>query len=39
MSHALGRLRHMLKDDLFIRTPEVWSHARAELLAQPLRTR
>jgi len=38
MSHALGRLRHMLKDDLFIRTPEgMVPTPRAELLAQPLR--
>ena len=38
MSHALNRLRHMLKDDLFIRTPEgMVPTPRAELLAQPLR--
>jgi DNA-binding transcriptional LysR family regulator len=38
MSHALNRLRHMLKDDLFIRTPEgMVPTPRAEVLAQPLR--
>jgi DNA-binding transcriptional LysR family regulator len=38
MSHALNRLRHMLKDDLFVRTPEGMAPtARAEMLAQPLR--
>jgi DNA-binding transcriptional LysR family regulator len=39
MSHALNRLRHMLKDDLFIRTPEgMMPTPRAEMLAQPLRS-
>ena len=38
MSHALNRLRHMLKDDLFIRTPEgMVPTPRAEALAIPLR--
>src|SRR5258708_35854337 len=38
MSHALNRLRHMLKDDLFVRTPQgMVPTPRAELLAQPLR--
>src|SRR5436853_5208428 len=38
MSHALNRLRHMLKDDLFIRTPQgMVPTPRAEILAQPLR--
>ena len=38
MSHALNRLRHMLKDDLFVRTPEgMVPTPRAETLAQPLR--
>jgi DNA-binding transcriptional LysR family regulator len=38
MSHALNRLRHMLKDELFIRTPQgMVPTPRAELLAQPLR--
>jgi DNA-binding transcriptional LysR family regulator len=38
MSHALNRLRYMLKDELFIRTPEgMVPTPRAELLAQPLR--
>jgi DNA-binding transcriptional LysR family regulator len=38
MSHALNRLRHMLKDELFIRTPDgMIPTPRAELLAQPLR--
>src|SRR5260370_13016479 len=38
MSHALGRLRHMLKDELFIRTPEgVTPTPRAEALVLPLR--
>src|SRR4030088_3051883 len=38
MSHALNRLRHMLKDDLFVRTPDgMGPKPRAELLAQPLR--
>src|SRR5258706_12579995 len=39
MSHALARLRHMLKDELFIRTPGgMVPTPRAEALAQPLRT-
>jgi DNA-binding transcriptional LysR family regulator len=38
MSHALNRLRHMLKDQLFVRTPEgMVPTPRAEMLAQPLR--
>jgi DNA-binding transcriptional LysR family regulator len=38
MSHALNRLRHMLKDELFVRTPDgMVPTPRAELLAQPLR--
>ena len=38
MSHALNRLRYMLKDDLFVRTPEgMVPTPRAEILAQPLR--
>src|ERR1700741_5652200 len=38
MSHALGRLRHMLKDELFVRAPEgMVPTPRAEALAQPLR--
>jgi DNA-binding transcriptional LysR family regulator len=38
MSHALGRLRHMLKDELFIRAPDgMVPTPRAEALAQPLR--
>jgi DNA-binding transcriptional LysR family regulator len=38
MSHALNRLRHMLKDELFIRTPDgMVPTPRAEALAQPLR--
>src|SRR6202043_4199039 len=38
MSHALSRLRYMLKDDLFVRTPEgMVPTPRAEMLAQPLR--
>jgi DNA-binding transcriptional LysR family regulator len=37
VSHALGRLRHMLKDELFIRTPEgMMPTPRAEQLAEPL---
>src|SRR5882672_8723941 len=39
MSHALNRLRHMLKDDLFVRTPEgMVPTPRAEMLARPLRS-
>jgi DNA-binding transcriptional LysR family regulator len=38
MSHALNRLRHLLKDDLFVRTPEgMVPTPRAVSLAQPLR--
>src|SRR5277367_2324157 len=38
MSHALTRLRHMLKDDLFVRTPDgMVPTPRAEALALPLR--
>jgi DNA-binding transcriptional LysR family regulator len=38
MSHALNRLRYMLKDELFVRTPEgMVPTARAEQLAAPLR--
>src|SRR3981081_4247680 len=38
MSHALNRLRHMLKDELFVRTPDgMVPTPRAEMLAQPLR--
>jgi DNA-binding transcriptional LysR family regulator len=38
MSHALTRLRHMLKDELFIRTPQgMVPTPRAEMLALPLR--
>lgn len=39
MSHALSRLRHMLKDDLFIRSPKgMLPTPRAEQLAIPVRT-
>jgi DNA-binding transcriptional LysR family regulator len=38
MSHALNRLRHMLKDQLFVRTPDgMVPTPRAEQLAAPLR--
>ena len=38
MSHALGRLRHALHDELFVRTPQGMAPTpRAELLAEPLR--
>src|SRR5437016_18722 len=38
MSHALARLRHMLKDELFIRTPKgMVPTPRAEQLALPVR--
>lgn len=38
MSHALSRLRHMLKDELFDRTPKgMVPTPRAQMLAQPLR--
>ncbi len=37
-SHALARLRHMLHDDLFIRTPDgMRPTPRAEQMAQPVR--
>jgi DNA-binding transcriptional LysR family regulator len=38
MSHALNRLRYMLKDELFVRTPDgMMPTARAEQLAAPRR--
>jgi DNA-binding transcriptional LysR family regulator len=38
VSHALARLRHMLKDDLFVRTPEgMLPTPRAERMAGPVR--
>src|SRR5436190_23793491 len=38
MSHALARLRHMLKDDLFVRSPKgMLPTPRAEQLALPVR--
>src|SRR3984893_13357207 len=38
VSHALSRLRHMLKDELFVRTPEgMVPTPRADQLAEPLR--
>src|SRR3954465_6316877 len=38
MSHALTRLRHMLKDDLFVRSPKgMLPTPRAEQLASPVR--
>jgi DNA-binding transcriptional LysR family regulator len=38
MSHALTRLRHMLKDDLFVRSPTgMMPTPRAEELATPIR--
>jgi DNA-binding transcriptional LysR family regulator len=38
VSHALSRLRHMLKDELFIRTPDgMVPTPRAEQLAAPVR--
>src|SRR5260221_4284780 len=38
VSHALGRLRHMLKDELFIRTPDGMTPTpRAKQLAEPWR--
>lgn len=38
MSHALARLRHMLKDELFIRSPHgMMPTARAEEIATPVR--
>jgi DNA-binding transcriptional LysR family regulator len=37
-SHALSRLRHMLHDDLFVRTPEgMQPTSRAEQLMEPVR--
>src|SRR5258708_11930549 len=37
MSHALNRLRYMLKDELFVRTPKgMVPTPRAEMLAPPL---
>ena len=37
VSHALNRLRHILKDELFVRTPEgMVPTPRAEQLAEPL---
>src|SRR5258705_7680564 len=37
MSHALARLRHMLKDDLFVRSPKgMLPTPRAEQLALPV---
>ncbi len=39
MSHALTRLRHVLKDDLFVRSPKgMLPTPRAEQLALPIRT-
>jgi DNA-binding transcriptional LysR family regulator len=36
-SHALARLRHMLNDDLFVRTPEgMQPTSRAEQMAEPV---
>src|ERR1700740_1048285 len=38
VSHALARLRHVLKDELFVRTPEgMLPTPRAERMAQPIR--
>lgn len=38
LSHALGRLRHMLKDELFVRSPRgMIPTPRAETLALPIR--
>src|SRR5271165_3922713 len=38
VSHALARLRHMLKDDLFVRTPEgMLPTPRAERMAGTVR--
>src|SRR3982074_3734433 len=38
VSHALGRVRYMLKDELFVRTPDgMVPTPRAEQLAEPLR--
>jgi len=39
MSHALSRLRHMLKDDLFVRAPDgMVPTPRADRLAGPIRS-
>jgi DNA-binding transcriptional LysR family regulator len=39
MSHALARLRHMLRDELFVRSPKgMLPTPRAEELATPVRT-
>jgi DNA-binding transcriptional LysR family regulator len=39
VSHALTRLRHALKDDLFVRTPEGMAPTpKAEILAEAVRT-
>ena len=39
LSHALARLRHTLKDELFLRTPQgMVPTAKAEQLAEPIRT-
>lgn len=39
VSHALGRLRHMLKDELFVRGPHgMMPTPRADQLAVPIRT-
>src|ERR1700682_770483 len=38
MSHALTRLRHMLKDELFVRSPNgMMPRPRADELATPIR--
>src|SRR5438309_7172146 len=38
MSHALTRLRHMLRDELFVRSPNgMMPTPRAEQLAEPVR--
>jgi DNA-binding transcriptional LysR family regulator len=38
VSHALARLRHVLKDGLFVRTPEgMRATPRAERMAGPVR--
>ncbi len=37
VSHALARLRHMLNDELFVRTPEgMVPTPRAERMAEPI---
>src|SRR5271167_3672047 len=39
VSHALARLRYVLKDELFVRTPEgMLPTPRAERMAEPVRT-